>query len=238
MSDKVSQLLVNATFVLLVAASALTWAIVIVKALQQRRLTRQSQRFVAAFERTQGLPSASELGKHPGPVARIACAGAEAWQEGAHHELGEEPVALEVQRDLLERGLRQQLQRERRNVENGLSLLASIGSTAPFVGLFGTVLGIIHALQAISGAGSASLDVVAAPIGEALIATAVGIAVAVPAVLAYNFFVRRVKTFAGELEDFANVFVASAIKNGARRTERGVDRPRSSAVELRQEASA
>jgi len=81
--------------------------------------------------------------------------------------------------DLLERALRQQIHKERRGLESGLAVLASIGSTSPFVGLFGTVWGIMHALTDISKAGSASLEVVAGPIGEALVATGVGIAVAV-----------------------------------------------------------
>lgn len=85
--------------------------------------------------------------------------------------------------------------------------MASIGSTAPFVGLFGTVLGIMHAMQDISKSGSASLDVVAGPIGDALIATAIGIAVAVPAVLAYNFFIRRSKLQRLTMENFADGFM-------------------------------
>ncbi len=116
-----------------------------------------------------------------------------------------------MRRDLLEQELRRQIQREKRRVESGLAILASIGTTSPFVGLFGTVIGIIHALGRISSLGSASLDVVAGPIGEALIATGFGIAVAVPAVLAYNVFIRRLKGLAADLEDFANTFVNGAI---------------------------
>ncbi|HEX6591428.1 MAG TPA: MotA/TolQ/ExbB proton channel family protein, partial [Moraxellaceae bacterium] len=119
-----------------------------------------------------------------------------------------------------ERRLRQQIQKERRSLESGLAVLASIGSTAPFVGLFGTVFGIIHALSAISASGSASIDVVAGPIGEALIATGIGIAVAVPAVLAYNFFVRRLKSIAADLDDFASDFVSLAQKAGFRLGDR------------------
>ncbi len=117
---------------------------------------------------------------------------------------------LELRGDIqliLERSLRQQISKERKNLESGLSLLASIGSTAPFVGLFGTVWGIMHALQGISQAKSASIDVVAGPIGEALIATAIGIAVAIPAVLAYNFFLRRIKLCEADLEYFATDFL-------------------------------
>ena len=238
MSDSVSLWLVNATFVFLVGASALTWAIVIVKGLQQRRLTRQSLSFTKALEQVSGLPSTDYLSKYSGPAARVALAGTEAWHESAEGHNGKAPE-LDLRVDLLERSLKQQLQRERRGIEVGLPVLASVGSTSPFVGLFGTVLGIIHALSAISTSGSASLDVVAGPIGEALVATAVGIAVAVPAVLAYNYFLRRVKTTAADLEDFANTFVGSALKSTfARSTGRKADRADSGTLELRQEASA
>jgi biopolymer transport protein ExbB len=92
-------------------------------------------------------------------------------------------------------------------MESGLTMLASIGSTAPFVGLFGTVLGIMHAMHNITASGSTSLDVVAGPIGDALVATAIGIAVAVPAVLAYNFFLRRAKLQRAGLENFVVSFM-------------------------------
>lgn len=212
MSEKLTLLFVNATFVALVAASALTWAIVIVKAFQQRRLTRQSESFNKAFEQLRSLPSGDDVRRHEGPVARVAQVGSDVWTTSEVAESGE-AQALEVRRDLLERGLRQQLQRERRGAETGLAVLASIGSTAPFVGLFGTVLGIVSALKAIGSSGSANLEVVARPIGEALVATALGIAVAVPAVLAYNYFLRRLKTFVSELEEFANAFVGAAVRS-------------------------
>ena len=108
---------------------------------------------------------------------------------------------------MLERNLKQQVLRERRTLEQGLAVLASVGSTAPFVGLFGTVWGIMTAMQDISRIGNASIDVVAGPIGEALIATGIGIAVAIPAVLAFNFFVRRVKSVTADFDDFANDFL-------------------------------
>ena len=108
---------------------------------------------------------------------------------------------------MLERNLKQQVLRERRTLESGLAVLASVGSTAPFVGLFGTVWGIMSAMKDISRIGNASIDVVAGPIGEALVATGIGIAVAIPAVLAFNYFVRRVKSVAADLDDFANDFL-------------------------------
>ena len=114
----------------------------------------------------------------------------------------------------LTRHLRDALQRSVMTLQFGQVLLASIGSTAPFVGLFGTVWGIMHALQDISKTGSASLDIVAGPIGEALIATAIGIASAIPAVLAYNFFLRQTKLFETDLENFATDFLHLAIRTG------------------------
>ncbi|HKO91009.1 MAG TPA: MotA/TolQ/ExbB proton channel family protein, partial [Polyangiaceae bacterium] len=179
MSDALSNLIVKGTLALLVAFSIVTWTLVLVKALQGWRALRQDAR-VAPLLDTGRLPDTEALRKYLGPTARVATAGLSAWDAAlpwasARH--------LEVPRDLFERSLRQQIQRERRSTEGGLALLASIGTTSPFVGLFGTVWGIMHALKSISSTGSASLDVVAGPIGEALVATGVGIAVAVPAVL-------------------------------------------------------
>ena len=116
----------------------------------------------------------------------------------------------------MERALRQQIVRERRSLETGLAVVASIGSTSPFIGLFGTVWGIMEALKGISAAGSASLETVAGPIGAALVATGVGIAVAVPAVLVYNYFLRRLKLTAADLDDFAHDFYSLAQKSAFR----------------------
>jgi biopolymer transport protein ExbB len=90
--------------------------------------------------------------------------------------------------------------------------LASIGSTAPFIGLFGTVWGIMVALQEISASGQASIDIVAGPIGEALIATAVGIAAALPAVFFYNYFIRRLKVWVTEIDTFTDAFLRLSAK--------------------------
>ena len=94
--------------------------------------------------------------------------------------------------------------------------LASVGSVSPYIGLFGTVWGIMEALKGISAAGSASLETVAGPIGAALVATGVGIAVAVPAVLVYNYFLRRLKLTAADLDDFAHDFYSLAQKSAFR----------------------
>lgn len=104
--------------------------------------------------------------------------------------------------------LKRGLGRIRGELESGLTLLASVGATAPFIGLFGTVWGIYHALVQIGLTGQASLDSVAGPVGEALIMTAFGLAVAIPAVLAYNAFVRIQRVIMAELNDFAELLLA------------------------------
>jgi len=236
MSDSLSFWIVKGTFTLLVVASALTWAVVIAKSVQQWRLSAQNRGFAKAFNKVSRLPSISELSKSKGPIARVALAGAETWEESAR-SVGSHADQLDVRRDLLERSIRQQSQRERHGVEAGLPILASIGTTAPFVGLFGTVFGIIHALVKISGSGSASLDVVAGPIGEALVATGIGIAVAVPAVLAYNLFLRRLKNLLAEIDDFSSTFVNVAVKNSFR-SERSGEHSLHQAVSIRREVGA
>jgi biopolymer transport protein ExbB len=106
--------------------------------------------------------------------------------------------------ELITRTLRQEINRVASRLENGLTLLASVGSTAPFVGLFGTVWGIYHALIAVSSAGTVQIDKVAGPVGEALIMTALGLVVAIPAVLAYNAFTRVNRVTLAELDAFAH----------------------------------
>jgi biopolymer transport protein ExbB len=106
--------------------------------------------------------------------------------------------------ELITRTLRQEMNRVSAHLENGLTLLASVGSTAPFIGLFGTVWGIYHALLAVSMAGTVQIDKVAGPVGEALIMTALGLAVAIPAVLAYNAFTRVNRVTLAELDAFAH----------------------------------
>ena len=106
--------------------------------------------------------------------------------------------------ELITRTLRQEINRVSSRLESGLTLLASIGSTAPFVGLLGTVWGIYHALAAVSMAGTVQIDKVAGPVGEALIMTALGLTVAIPAVLAYNAFTRVNRITLAELDAFAH----------------------------------
>jgi biopolymer transport protein ExbB len=213
MSSLATSPIVSATLWMLVAFSVLTWSIILLKAWEQWRVRYANRAYSRAFWNARSLGAASELDEADGPLARTGLVGFGVLRDTQSHEL-ENLQSSGDKQDILERSLRQQIQQERHRIEQGLTVLASIGSTAPFIGLFGTVWGIMHALQDISKAGSASLDVVAAPIGEALIATAIGIATAIPAVLAYNFFLRQVKLSVAELENFATDFLHLAMKAG------------------------
>lgn len=195
-----ASLVVQAVLLVLIAGSIVTWTIVFIKSIQVWRIRKQNVKFRAAFWGASDLQAAASLEGHSGPAYRVAQVGFHALHDA---DSANDLLHSGDRQDVLERALRQQIQKERVKREIGLVVLASIGSTAPFVGLFGTVWGIMHALTDIAKLGSASLDVVAGPIGEALIATAIGIAVAVPAVLAYNFFLRRLKTSSNNLDDFA-----------------------------------
>ncbi|APO84920.1 MULTISPECIES: MotA/TolQ/ExbB proton channel family protein [Pseudomonas] len=205
----------SAVIWLLVGFSVATWGLALVKVVQFVRLKNQDKRFHQQFWAASSLDSAAEPSHDlPGPAARVAQAGYAAIAVG-DSQANDLSHAINHQ-DRLERALRQQIVRERRSLETGLAVVASIGSTSPFIGLFGTVWGIMEALKGISAAGSASLETVAGPIGAALVATGVGIAVAVPAVLVYNYFLRRLKLTAADLDDFAHDFYSLAQKSAFR----------------------
>lgn len=202
-------IVIDATLYTLLAFSLITWTLIFFKIWQFAKNSFYNKQYNAAFWDAADLKAAGQLPAETarGPKARIAACGF-AWLAAMTHP--ETSSSLKFRgspQDLLEQTLRKQTQEEQRRMESGLTMLASIGSTAPFVGLFGTVLGIMHAMHHISESGSASLDVVAGPIGDALIATAIGIAVAVPAVLAYNFFLRRAKHQRASLENFVDGFL-------------------------------
>jgi biopolymer transport protein ExbB len=137
------------------------------------------------------------------PFSKIAldCASA-----AAHHQRHEGSRLVEAlnRSEFIDRALRQAVARESGRLEGGLTVLATVGSTGPFVGLLGTVWGIYHALIRISASGDASMSAVAGPVGEALIMTAFGLFVAIPAVLAYNFFVRSNRVILARFDEFAH----------------------------------
>jgi len=204
--------IVSATLLLLTVLSVVTWSIALFKLWKQYESRQHDRRFNQDFWAVHDWREAGKVAAaSKGDIARLAQAGFTELQS-----INNEQPDLKhsgAPHDVLERMLRQQLQNIQRYHERGLAELATIGSTAPFVGLFGTVWGIMHALQNIGQTGSASLDIVAGPIGEALVATAIGIATALPAVLSYNFFLRRLKVHVTDLENFAHDFMRLAQKH-------------------------
>jgi biopolymer transport protein ExbB len=213
-------LVIDATLYALLAFSIITWTLVLFKSWQFWQNTVCNRLFTSAFWNAASLADAKTLPVNivKGPQARIAQQGL-AWLAESEQATAKSLKFRGTTSELLEQHLLVQMQKEERQMESGLTLLASISSTAPFVGLFGTVLGIMHAMHQITASGSTSLDVVAGPIGDALVATAVGIAVAVPAVLAYNFFLRRVKLHRVGLENFVVSFMHVALSSDAQGKE-------------------
>ena len=190
----------RAVALLLLAMSVSAWVLILWKAWVLRRATGDIARAVPAFwdatTLEQGRERLAALDRERVLLPLLTAAAAEP-AGGTLESAGQlESQLTRRLRDALHRGLAQ--------LQFGQVLLASVGSTAPFVGLFGTVWGIYHALAGMAAAGSITIDKVAGPIGEALIMTATGIAVAVPAVLAYNIFGKWVAACEGELEGFAH----------------------------------
>ena len=176
------------TLIILVLMSMGSWYILVTKLYESIKLSSEAKAAGRTFFKSKTLRDGSQALKTGGAFRFIADAGIEASEhhEGALTENIDHNtwVSMSVQRSLDDIQSR---------LQDGLAFLATVGSTAPFVGLFGTVWGIYHALTAIGIAGQASIDKVAGPVGEALIMTAIGLAVAVPAVLGYNWLVRRNK---------------------------------------------
>lgn len=215
-----SNLIVDLTLLGLMLLSIATWSIAAIKYRSFRADNRQSQTFLEQLGKERQWTQRAALAKEAqGSFAELAKAGFTTCRELATEaeEAGQAGQAYDTQelQEILDRELHKQLQVQTRRRERGLAELASIGSTAPFIGLFGTVWGIMNALKTITATGQASIDVVAGPIGEALIATAVGIATAIPAVLAYNYFLRQQRVQSTDLNGFIEDFLRKAMRNRA-----------------------
>ena len=198
-------------FITLVVMSLMSWYWIIINFLKNTRLRGRGDKVTATFWETPNAQDAirfMEEQPKSEPFSKIAL---DAAQAAAHHQRHDgSRLAESLNRsEFVDRALRQAVTRESMRLESGLTVLATVGSTAPFVGLLGTVWGIYRALIKIGASGDASISAVAGPVGEALIMTAIGLFVAIPAVLAYNFFVRlnrvtnsKFDTFAHDLHDF------------------------------------
>jgi biopolymer transport protein ExbB len=204
----------------LLVMSIATWYLILSKGVQTWVTRRRSRRFLREFWSAGSLREVHERIHRQGaddPFSDLAHEGFSAVEQ--HGRRGVERLIDAGSADeYLTRALRRSIERSTARAEAGLTVLASVGSSAPFVGLFGTVWGIYHALLAIGMSGQGTLDRVAGPVGEALVMTAVGLAVAIPAVLAYNTFVRANRMMLAELDSYAHD-VFAFISTGARAGE-------------------
>jgi biopolymer transport protein ExbB len=191
-----------AVAIILLIMSVASWYFMVVKTYQTMQLKSAAKRYMAEFWAAANLQTAINTIKINSPAHQLAANAVDA----AHHH--QTHVARNLEEscsydEFIARNMRRSLSQTSAQLESGLSVLASVGSVSPFVGLFGTVWGIYHALASISASGQATLDKVAGPVGEALIMTAIGLAVAIPAVLAYNAFVKSNRAVMASLESFA-----------------------------------
>jgi biopolymer transport protein ExbB len=189
-------LISKTVLVILAMMSMASWYVIVTKLLEQSRMRRQARKADAEFWDAGTVKAGTAQLVDGSPYRFIAEAGLEASKKhgGLHAKVDFA--------DWVDLSIHRATERVQRRMTNGMSLLATVGSTSPFVGLFGTVWGIYHALTAIGIAGQASIDKVAGPVGESLIMTAIGLAVAVPAVLGYNWLLRRNSAVMDDVRDF------------------------------------
>ncbi len=207
---------------LMIALSVISWAIIITKRRQLSLMQTANELFVEAFWKSQSLEDMGARAKdfENSNVARVFTAAFQELQRIAEKTLGANSGDIGSNAgtrltglDNLERTLRKSTDSEIAKAEANLSFLATVGSTAPFIGLLGTVIGIMTSFQNIASSGSASLAVVAPGISEALFATAVGLFAALPAVAGYNYFVGRVRKIEMEVASFGSDFLNVAKRN-------------------------
>lgn len=193
-----SDFITKIVLAILATMSMGSWYILVIKLLEQRKIAAHTQEANAKFWSAGTVAQGAEALNSESPYRFIAVAGLDATQK--HSGLmGQIPLA-----DWISMSVSRAVDRVNREMQSGLSFLATVGSISPFVGLFGTVWGIYHALTAIGISGQASIDKVAGPVGEALIMTAIGLAVAVPAVLAYNWLITRNKDIMDDVRSFGS----------------------------------
>jgi len=198
------------TLLSLVIMSMATWYILVTKLIEQSRLLRQAKAANQTFWKAKSLGEGVETLAGGSPFHFIATTGLSAIE---HHEGSlVEKIDLHTWVTL---AIQRSVERIVSRLQGGLAVLATVGSTAPFIGLFGTVWGIYHALTAIGIAGQASIDKVAGPVGESLIMTSIGLAVAVPAVLGYNWLVRRNKAAIEDVRTFSNDLHSVLLSNSS-----------------------
>jgi len=201
--------------------SIVSWFIIGLKWWQFRRIRRQADRFFSELERTTRLQEAYTLlmKQPPSPYNRLFREGISFYNELRPGALREENPAARAslsmtQLEALKMVLGKEVSAERELAAHLVPWLATIGAVSPLLGLLGTVLGIMDAFIGIASKGSGNIAAVAPGVAEALITTVAGLATAIPAMMAYNYFVHRVRVFAGELEGFANELIGTMAREG------------------------
>ncbi|RHW17908.1 MotA/TolQ/ExbB proton channel family protein [Sphingomonas gilva] len=198
-----------ATFLILVGMSVISFYIMFTKLFEQQKIINQAKRVRAGFWNSSNLRDGASKLQANSAYRQIVDDGLAAQEQ---HAKLTDPVEAH---DWLHGSLARSEAAINSKLGGGLAFLATVGATAPFIGLFGTVIGIYRALIKIGSSGQASIDAVAGPVGEALIMTALGLAVAVPAVLAYNWLQRRNKAIAEDLSAFSNDVLGYMASGGA-----------------------
>jgi biopolymer transport protein TolQ len=209
-----------AVLLILLFFSAMSWAIIVFKRRQLTRAARQSAQFIEIFRKSSRFSEVQSVCAKlaASPLVGLFLSGyaelnaqLRAGQEGRPAGEGARPTLRSL--EAVDRALLRASTTEIAKLENRVAFLATTASITPYIGLFGTVWGILRSFQGIAGAGSASLGVVAPGIAEALVATAAGLFAAIPAVYFYNDLTSRIKAFANEMEDFSMEFLTIAERN-------------------------
>ena len=215
-----SSLATKVVLVVLTFFSVLSWFLIVLKWWQFRRVRRRADRFFGAVERTTRLEEAyhAVMKLPPSPYGRLLREGVNFFSElrpGTLRETGARPEPLTVtQLEALRMVLAKEVAAERDGMSRFIPWLATIGSLSPLMGLLGTVLGVMDAFIGIAPHGTGNISAVAPGVAEALVTTVFGLAVAIPAVFAYNILVSRLGLFTGELEGFAYEIVGTMAREG------------------------
>jgi biopolymer transport protein TolQ len=205
-----ADLVVKAVIFVLLAASIWAWAVIFEKVMSIRRLNESAASFESVFWSGNSLDDLYDrIGSQPkDPMSAIFVSAMQEWRRARARGISDSEALRVGLQERVDRVMQITTARELERIERNMTFLASTGSTAPFIGLFGTVWGIMNSFQAIALSKNTSLAVVAPGIAEALFATALGLLAAIPAVLAYNKLSRDLDRYAGRLESFAGEFAA------------------------------
>ena len=205
-----ADIIVKIVMLILIVSSVWCWAIIIEKRSLLSRLSKRAKRFEDAFWSGEPLDKLyHRIKKSPhDPLLKTFSAGMEEWQNTLSNGMPDKEELQASLRQRVERAMNVAISREMNKLERGMTFLATVGSTAPFIGLFGTVWGIMNSFTAIAQSNNTSLAVVAPGIAEALFATALGLVAAIPAVIAYNGYSNRLGRYGGRLDAFVTEFTA------------------------------